>query len=47
MHIHHPEIAKEFDRATPEHAPGTLPQHVGDKLKVKSKLRKPKFKHGR
>ena len=55
MHIHHPEIAQEFDDKTPEHAPGELPQHVAGSPFIKkgesahpirSKLRKPKAKRG-
>lgn len=42
MHINHPEIAKKWDRKYPEHPPGTLPEHVGDKPRVKR--RKPKAK---
>ena len=41
MHINHPEIAKKWDRKYPEHKPGELPQHVGDKPK-KVKRREPK-----
>ena len=43
MHIHHPEVAKEFDKKS-EHAPGELPEHVGDKPKLTSKRRSPKPK---
>ncbi len=27
MHIHHPEVAKEFDKKS-EHSKGELPEHV-------------------
>lgn len=39
MHIHKPNIAKEFDRKTPEHAAGELPEHVSS-----TKPRKPRVK---
>ncbi len=34
MHIHHPELAAEFESATPKGK--KLPQHVGDKKKKKA-----------
>lgn len=39
MHIHHPEIAKEFDEKTPKDAYKKLPYHVkkGSKLKAMKK----------
>lgn len=37
LHIHHPEIAAEFEAATPKGA--KLPEHVGDAPRRRKKAR--------